>query len=72
MGEYWWILVGEISRIGAVRELFEENGISVKEDELVLLGTNKGETEFWDIYIVRKDTPLSALKMQESYIHSDE
>lgn len=59
------VLAGENSRSGAVRELFEETGISVTEDELVLLGTRKEETAFWDTYIVRKDISISNLKMQE-------
>ncbi len=59
------VLKGETSRLGAVRELFEETGINVKKDELVLLGTRKETTAFVDTYIVRKDISISDLTMQE-------
>lgn len=59
------VLAGETSRQGAKRELFEETGISIDEDELFLLGTERGENAFGDTYIVRKDVDLSNLTMQE-------
>lgn len=59
------VLTGETSRLGAARELFEETGINVKENELVLLGTRKETTAFVDTYIVRKDIAISDLTMQE-------
>ena len=59
------VLTGETSRSGAVRELFEETGINVNEDELVLLGTRKETTAFVDTYIVRKDISIPGLTMQE-------
>lgn len=59
------VITGETSRLGATRELLEETGINVQEDELVLLGTIKETTAFVDTYIVRKDISISDLKMQE-------
>lgn len=59
------VLSGEGSKAGAVRELFEETGISASEDELQLLGTAKEKTAFVDTYIVRKDYEISELTMQE-------
>jgi 8-oxo-dGTP diphosphatase len=59
------VLAGETSRAGAERELFEETGIKVEPDELVYLGTRREESAFIDSYIVRKNIPISSLKMQE-------
>jgi len=59
------VISGETSRVGAIRELFEETGIIANENELFLLGTKKEETAFVDTYIVRKNIKLSELTMQE-------
>lgn len=59
------VLSGETSKIGAIRELFEETGITVSENELFLLGTKKEKTAFVDTYIVRKNLNLSDLTLQE-------
>jgi len=59
------VLVGETSRQGAVRELYEETGISALEDELILLGTFKEESAFVDIYLLKRDIGLEELTMQE-------
>lgn len=56
---------GETSRQGAVRELVEETGIQVEEDELIFLGTERGHNAFMDAYMVIKDVPLSELAMQD-------
>ncbi len=58
-------LAGESSKEGAVRELFEETGIRVTEEDLFLLGTTKESTAFVDLYVTRKDVSLSYLIMQE-------
>jgi 8-oxo-dGTP diphosphatase len=58
-------LVGETSKEGAIRELFEETGIKVVENELRYLGTKKEETAFVDTYIVRKDVQVIDLIMQD-------
>jgi 8-oxo-dGTP pyrophosphatase MutT (NUDIX family) len=59
------ILAGESSRLGAVRELFEETGITIDEDELFLLGTKKEKTAFVDTYIIRRNIKISELTLQE-------
>lgn len=59
------ILAGETSRQGAVRELFEETGIQVSEEELYFLGTVQEASAFVDIYMVRKDVKREDLVMQE-------
>lgn len=58
-------LAGETSRQAAVRELCEETGITAGEDELVYLGTHLEQAAFVDIYLLRRDTPVSQLTMQE-------
>lgn len=59
------VLAGETSRQGAVRELFEETGIPAAETELRFLGTFKEETAFVDTYVVRRDSAVSDLTMQD-------
>ncbi len=59
------ILTGETSKQGAVRELFEETGIKITEEELIFIGTNKENTAFVDMYVVKKDITIEELTMQE-------
>lgn len=56
---------GEKSRTAAVRELFEETGIRVKENELHLLDSQMEEYAFIDVYVVRKDIPAAEIRLQE-------
>lgn len=59
------VLSGETSRQGAARELYEETGIEVSENELAYLGTNREGSAFIDLYAVRKNIEISGLTMQE-------
>lgn len=59
------ILQGETSKQGAKRELLEETGIKIEEEELFYLGTNKGNTYFHDVYVIRKDIEITELILQE-------
>jgi 8-oxo-dGTP pyrophosphatase MutT (NUDIX family) len=59
------VLSGETSKQGAIRELFEETGISATENELSLLGTYKEHSAFVDIYLLRRDVEIEDLTMQE-------
>lgn len=59
------ILAGETSREGAVRELFEETGICVAEEDLIFLHSVREETAFMDAYMVRVDKSVVKLKMQQ-------
>ncbi len=56
---------GEDSKTAAIRELFEETGIRVTEDELTLLGTRKEKSQFADTYIVRRDIERANLTLQD-------
>ena len=58
-------LVGESSIAAAVRELFQETGISASEEELILIDSERGDSAFFDVYILRRDTPLSELVFQQ-------
>jgi len=55
----------ESSKAGAVRELYEETGICVKESELTFLGTKKEKSAFVDTFIVRQNVDLKDMLMQE-------
>lgn len=59
------VLSGETSREGAVRELFEETGIKADAEELILLGTQKGQFFFYDIYLLKCDIRIEQLTMQK-------
>jgi len=56
-------LAGETTTASAIRELFEEAGIKVVEDELKLLATYVHKNYFMDIYIVKKDIPISDIRL---------
>lgn len=55
---------GETSREAAVRELFEETGIRADEDELGLEWSLTTDSMLRDFYILVKDVPLSAMRLQ--------
>lgn len=57
-------LAGETTKQSAVRELFEETGIRVAEDELTLLATYTRKNYFQDIYTVKSDVPRESLVLQ--------
>ena len=63
------VISGEESRNAALRELFEETGISVSDKELLLMDTIMGDTKgrfaFVDMYIVKKDIEIDKLTMQK-------
>ncbi|MCI8804348.1 MAG: NUDIX domain-containing protein [Clostridiales bacterium] len=62
------VISGETSLNAALRELFEETGITALKDELIkidtLMGTRKGHFAFVDIYMLKKDIEIDKLKMQ--------
>jgi 8-oxo-dGTP pyrophosphatase MutT (NUDIX family) len=57
-------LAGEDSRTAAVRELWEETGIPAEKSELTQLGSLQEEDCFVDTYILRRDIPAEALRLQ--------
>lgn len=64
------VISGETTRQGCVRELKEELGIEVKEDECELVSTyfKNRLGMIWDIYFVRKDIELDKITLQEEEV----
>lgn len=67
---------GDESRIGAIRELYEEIGVEVKEEELEYLFTvheeakhkNLIDREIVDVYLVKRDMELKDFKLQREEV----
>ena len=55
---------GEGTITSAVRELFEEAGISANEDELKLMTTYAHKNYFQDIYILKRDIDIKDIVLQ--------
>lgn len=55
---------GETGREAAVRELFEETGIQAGENELMLEWTLTTDSMIRDFFVLVKDVPLSAMRLQ--------
>lgn len=62
------VVAGEDSLNGALRELNEETGITANKNELEFLGTILGGTALHDVYHLKKDIPLSKLRLQETEV----
>ena len=82
-GEYDISAAGHLSAgdspiSGALREIKEELGLELKENDLIKIGETKVEStqlngtyinkEYNDIYVVRKDIPVSDMTIQESEV----
>ena len=59
---------GEKSIDGIRRELQEEIGVDVQNDELKLIKILKKKNKFRDIYILRKNIPLYSLKYNDGEV----
>ena len=59
------VLAGETSLQAAVRELEEETGIVATEAELRFLATETTRDTFVDHYFLRRDLPLSDIRLQK-------
>ena len=55
---------GETSRQAAVRELYEETGLSVNPEDIKLEWTLTTDSMLRDFYVVSKDAPLEGMKLQ--------
>lgn len=61
------VLAGETSLQAIQRELFEETGIQVRQEEFLLVDTyhRSGENVICDVYFLKKYVPVEQLVMQE-------
>lgn len=59
---------GETARSAAVRELYEETGITAREDELFLEWSLTTDSMLRDFFILVKDVPLSDLRLQSAEV----
>lgn len=58
------VLAGESTKQAAVREVKEEIGFDIREDELVLLTVFKNRNYFMDVYVLKRDINLKDLNLQ--------
>lgn len=59
------VVAGEESRHAAVRELYEETGISAAEDELSYIGEYRGTGAIVDMYMIRRDIAAEDVRLQK-------
>ncbi len=57
-------LAGETTRESCVREVFEETGIQITDDQVCLLATYANKNYFQDIFLIKKDVDLKDVKLQ--------
>ena len=60
------VLAGETTAQAAVREVKEEIGVSIKENELVLFHVYRQKNYFMDIYLVKKDVAIADITLDEN------
>lgn len=58
------VLAGEESLKGALRELYEETGLSAKEEDCTLIDTVRLEERFVDTYLTCMDVCIDSLVLQ--------
>lgn len=62
------VIAGEDSLSGAKRELIEETGIEIINNQIVFLGAMTTKDWIVDTYIVKLDTPIYNLKLQDEEV----
>jgi 8-oxo-dGTP diphosphatase len=72
-GGYWEctggaVTAGEDSLIGAKRELFEEIGLEIIDDQVIFLGSMIYRDWFTESYLVKSDVSLSNLTLQDEEV----
>lgn len=60
------VLAGETTAQAAVREVKEEIGLSVTENELILLRVYRQRNYFMDIYLVKKDADIRNITLDNN------
>lgn len=69
-GGYWEntggsVLAGETREAGVIRELYEETGIKIKQEDLVLISEDKGFVTFEDMFLTIVDQAKQKIVLQE-------
>lgn len=59
---------GESSLEGLITEVFEEIGIDIRNDNLILFETWNVNDQFFDIYYLKKDIDINDIKIQEEEV----
>jgi len=62
------LFAGEDSLTGALREVEEEIGIKIKEENCKLLYTRKREMDFKDTYLIIQNINIEETKLQETEV----
>ncbi len=62
------VLMGESVIDGAIRELFEEIGININSNELILLGSTKSVNTFIDSFLCIRDISLTQLRLSPNEV----
>ena len=63
---------GEDEKHAIEREIKEELGIDIEENELIYTGMQKGNTAFINSFIVKKDIDLSEITLQKEEVSKAE
>lgn len=62
------VKVNETSLEGAIREIKEELGIDIKEEELELFYKAKQSGNLYNLYYLKKDVDINSLKLQKEEV----
>lgn len=62
------VMAGETTRQAGVREVKEELGITLAEEELKLFTTYQHKNYFMDLYVVKKELQLDTLVLQQDEV----
>lgn len=62
------VLAGETTAAAAVREVYEELGLAIRESELTLLDVYRNRNYFMDIYFVRKSFDIADLTLDSNEV----
>lgn len=60
----------EQNKQGAIREIREELGLNVKEDELKLFYTKQDQKSMYNLYFLKKDFDINNLILQKEEVES--
>lgn len=63
-------VAGEDAHQAAIRELFEEIGVTATADELIHFKTYRGRNDIVNVFILHRTIALSAIKMQDSEVQA--